>query len=427
MLSAASLRTPKYRHHKAKDLAVVTIAGRDIYLGKYGSPDSKRAYRRLVGEYLQYHAAPIQAATVRITVIEVIAAYLKYARDYYRKEGKVTREYGLIVDSCKFVRALYAEVPAIDFGPLALKVVRQLMIDADHSRQYINKNIGRIRRMFKWAASEELIPASIPQSLSMVSGLKRGRTKARETSKISPVDDAVVDATLPHLSEVVADMVRIQRITGMRPQEICLLRPIDLDRSGDVWLYRPESHKTQHHGRERIIFLGEKAIAVLNKYLARDAELYCFRPVESEQKRRAIAHLRRKTPLVCGNVPGSNVKPQPKRKAGNRYNTDSYRHAIHRACDLAFPAVGNLARERHETRKNFLSRLTDEERIALRNWQSARRWSPNRLRHSAATEIRRMFGLEAAQVVLGHAAADVTQVYAERDVQKGIEVARKIG
>jgi site-specific recombinase XerC len=54
-------------------------------------------------------------------------------------------------------------------------------------------------------------------------------------------------------------------------------------------------------------------------------------------------------------------------------------------------------------------------------------WAPNRLRHSAGTEIRKRFGLEAAQVTLGHASADVTQVYAERDAKLAAEVARKIG
>jgi len=81
------------------------------------------------------------------------------------------------------------------------------------------------------------------------------------------------------------------------------------------------------------------------------------------------------------------------RTVGKQYDTASYRRAIHRACDKA----------------------------------DTERWSPNRLRHSAATEIRRRFGLEAAQVTLGHAAADVTQVYAERDYQKAADVMREIG
>jgi integrase len=113
------------------------------------------------------------------------------------------------------------------------------------------------------------------------------------------------------------------------------------------------------------------------------------------------------------------VKKKPKRTAGKHYTTASYRRAIHRACDLAFPHL-----DLGETKA---SELPPAQLAELRAWQSSHRWSPNRLRHSAATEIRRQFGLEAAQVILGHAAADVTQVYAERDMLKGIEVARKIG
>jgi site-specific recombinase XerC len=71
--------------------------------------------------------------------------------------------------------------------------------------------------------------------------------------------------------------------------------------------------------------------------------------------------------------------------------------------------------------------LTPDQLAELKKWRSEHRWSPNRLRHSAATKIRRQFGLEAAQCVLGHSNAAVTEVYAERDLQKAVEVARKIG
>ena len=60
-------------------------------------------------------------------------------------------------------------------------------------------------------------------------------------------------------------------------------------------------------------------------------------------------------------------------------------------------------------------------------WRKSHRCHPNRLRHSAATRIRKAFVLEAAQVVAGHARADVTQVYAERDLSRAIEVMRQLG
>jgi integrase len=199
-------------------------------------------------------------------------------------------------------------------------------------------------------------------------------------------------------------MVRFQQLTGCRPVEVCLLRPCDVDVSADVWLYRPESHKTEHHDRHRLIAIGPRAQAVLRPYLLRDKTSYCFVPVESERQRREAMHAKRKTPLSCGNVPGSNRKRKRLRFPGSRYTTDSYRRAIARGCLLA-----NRQREEKE-QKDLLPK-----------------WHPNQLRHSVATTVRRTFGLEASQVVLGHSKADVTQVYAERDWRLAAEVMRKIG
>jgi integrase len=293
------------------------------------------------------------------------------------------------------------------------------MIEDALSRTYINDHLGRIKRMFKWGVGEQLIPAATYEALKAVDGIRKGRTAARETDPVEPVEDAIVDTTLEHLPQVVADMVRLQRLTAMRPAEVCVIRPRDIDRSGEIWTYRPESHKTEHHDRDRIIFIGPKAQALLLRYLARDSAMYCFRPIDSEAKRRAEVHTNRKTPLSCGNRPGSNRMSKPKRTVGECYTTASYRRAIHRACDKAFPhpKLG------YKLRSSF----TDAEKKELRDWQSQHHWAPNQLRHTAATEVRSKFGLEEAQIILGHSKADVTQVYAERDIAKGMEVARLIG
>ena len=293
------------------------------------------------------------------------------------------------------------------------------MITKRLSRRYINGLVDCIRGMFRWGAGEQLVSASVPQALAAVAGLRRGKTEARETSPVLPVDDATVEATLPHLPETIADMVRVQRLTGMRPQEVCLLRPRDLDRSGDVWIFRPQWHKTEHHGRGRIVLIGPQAQAILLRYLARDADMYCFRPVDSEAKRRAAQHAVRKTLLSHGNRPGTNVKRHPRVQPGDRYDVAAYRRAIHRACDLAFCHPEMLGVNERE--------LSASQLIELKKWRSSHRWSPNRLRHAAATTIRKQFGLEAAQVILGHAAANITELYAERDLAKGVEVARLLG
>jgi len=284
-----------------------------------------------------------------------------------------------------------------------------MMIDAGHSRRYINDNIDRLRRMFRWGASEELIPAAVYESLRTVESLPKGRSEARETDPVEPVDDVTVESTLVHLPPVIRDMVQLQRLTGARPTEVCILRPNDVDRSDDVWRYVPESHKTEHHGRSRVIFIGPRAQDILRPYLLRESTAFCFQPKESERKRLDARHAARTTPLSYGNKPGSNRQRKPRRTAGDRYDRNSYRRAIHRACDKAFPPKQEL------------------EGDALKEWQSAHRWSPNQLRHTAATDIRKRYGAEAAQVILGHAKLNTTEIYAERDLSKAMEIARQVG
>jgi integrase len=400
---------PKYRKHRSSGQAVCTIHGRDHYLGPHGTKASKLEYDRLIAEWLVSGRNPLGTAPDELTVVELCARYLKFASTYYRKGGKCTGEVPPIKAMIKILVPLYGKKPCSEFGPLALKAVRHQMIGAGCSRSYANAQIARIKRMFKWASSEQLLPIEMFQTLASVAGLRRGKTDARETDPVMPVADELVESTLPHMGSVVADMVRLQRITGMRPAEVCIVRPCDIDRTSTVWVYRPESHKTEHHGRERRVFIGPRGQEILLRYLARDSQAYCFRPCDSVAKQRADRAANRKTALSCGNVPGSNRVRKPKRQAGERYDTCNYRRAVYRACDKTFPAPAGL------------------EDKALAEWRDSHRWAPNRLRHSAATEVRREFGLEAAQVILGHAQASVTQVYAERDLLKGLEVAAKIG
>ena len=150
---------PKYRHHRASGQAVVTFDGRDYYLGPWQSKASRIEYDRLIGEWLQNgRTFPPGSGVSDITVVELINAYRKFANRYYVKDGQRTREAGLITETLtRFVQPLYGRTQAAEFGPLTLKAVRNLMIDAGHSRGHINKNVDRIRRMFRWAASEELI------------------------------------------------------------------------------------------------------------------------------------------------------------------------------------------------------------------------------------------------------------------------------
>ena len=388
-------RIPKYRLHKGSGQALVQINGERIYLGVYDTPESHERYHRLIAEYLSTGQTPTRhsdpADTPALTVNKLILAYFEFALTYYKKDGQPTGEITAIRSAMRRLRELFGATTASEFGPKSFKLVRERMINEGLSRTYVNDSMGRISRMFRWAASEEMLPVTVYQALATVPGLRRYRSQAKETVPVAPVSDAVVESTLPHLPQIVADMVQVQRLTGCRPQEICLMRPADIDRTDDVWCYIPERHKTEHHGRQRAIFFGPKAQEILRPYLLRPAEDHCFSPEESETQRSRIRRERRQTPL---RKTTDRKRERPRqRPPGKHYNTASYRRAIHRACEKA----------------------------------GIERWSPNQLRHSAGTEFRRLFGIEAAQVILGHAQADVTQVYAERDLSRARGIMGQIG
>jgi len=120
----------------------------------------------------------------------------------------------------RILRTTHGATPVSDFGPRKLKPLQSEMIDLGRSRAYVNANIHRIRRAFRWGVAEELVPAAVHEALKAVPGLRKGRTKARETKPFPTVAADVVDANLPHLPAVVAYMV-----TGCRPAEVCLVRP----------------------------------------------------------------------------------------------------------------------------------------------------------------------------------------------------------
>jgi integrase len=401
---------PNYRKHKPSGLSFVELSGTRIYLGPYGTKTSKQAYDRAIAEWLA-NGRRLAGHADGLTIVEMCDRYRKFAEKYYVKNGQPTCLHR-IKQAMKSLREIYGREPAAKFGPIGLKAVRERMIARDLSRHYINQLIDCIRRAFKWAAAEELIPAAVPQALSMVAGLRRGKTTARETAPVTPVDGSTLAATLPHLSQVVRDMVEVQRLTGMRPAEVCAMRPMDLEHRADgMWVFHLASHKTEHHGRRRTVAIGPRAHRILSGYLERAPSEHCFRPIDAELARRAARHAARTTPVSCGNRPGTNVRLRPKRTPGDRYDVSAYRRAIHRACDKAFPAPADMTADFR----------------TLAAWQREHRWSPNRLRHAAATEIRRKFGLEAAQTILGHANMRTTEFYAERDLAKAMEIARSVG
>lgn len=393
-MSAVSSRTPSYRHHKPSNQGVVTLGGRDFYLGRYNSAESRAEYDRLVAEWLtngrRVPASP-SGPSSDLSVNEVLLAYLGHADSYYVKNGKPTVEPGNIRLAIRPLRQLYGHTNAREFGPLGLKAVRKAMIDSGLCRSEINRRVGRLVRLFKWAVSEEMIPPSVHQALQTVPGLRHGRADVRESKPVKPAPEGFVEAIRPHVARQVWAMVDLQRLSGMRPGEVVSMRTIDLDRTGRVWVYKPESHKTEHHGKARIIQLGPKAQAILGPWLRPDLASYLFSPAEATAERLATLRTARKTPVQPSQR--SRAKAKPAKTAGSAYTVESYRRAIAYGCKRA----------------------------------DVPRWHPHQLRHSAATQLRKEFGLDVARAVLGHSSPAVTEVYAELDLTKAADAMQRIG
>ena len=386
----AAPKAPSYRLHKPTGQAVVTLAGKDRYLGRHGTPESVAEYGRLVGEWM-LNGRRAAATASDLTINELLVVYLDFADGYYRKNGEPTPEPAGLRLSFRPLRQHYGHTEVGEFGPSRLKAVRQAMIDARLCRPEINRRIGKIIRAIKWGVEAEMVSPTVLHGLKAVPGLKRGRTEAREPAPIRPVPDALVDAIRPHVSRQVWAMVDLQRLTGMRPGEVCIMRSSDLDTSGHIWLYTPQTHKTEHHGRERPIFLGPQAQAVLRPWLREEGTAYLFSPAEARVERFISMRENRKTPVQPSQR--DRRKPKPDRLPADRYDPRSYHHAVRYGC-----AKANVPN-----------------------------WHPHQLRHNAATRLRKEFGLDTARAVLGHSSTAVTEIYAELDRDKAAEAMALVG
>jgi integrase len=332
-----------------------------------------------------------------ISINEVLLAYMNFATAYYSKDGEPTKELESMREALRALRQLYGHMPAADFGPKGLQALRQHLVEKGLCRNVVNHRVSRIKRMFKWAVAEQLVPPSVHHGL-----------QARETEPVRPVPDQWIEALLPFLTPIVAGMVQVQRLTGMRPCEVVLMRACDLDRTGEVWVYEPTSHKNRWRGHRRLVPLGPRCQEVLRPFLSRSEDAYLFSPRESEawrrNHRRPVARGQRRTPIYPSELRArekaklARRRRQRKRPPRDRFDTASYRRAITYAIRKARGAGVEVGH-----------------------------WHPGQLRHSRATEIRQSAGIEAAQVVLGHARADVTQVYAERNLELAKRIAKTTG
>jgi integrase len=399
-------KLPSYRLHKATGQAVVVHKGRSYYLGKFGTPESRIAYDLVLTDILARRSSTASppptppesappAAGAPLLVSELVLSYWQFATGYYVKNGRPTGELHPLRSALRLLRRHYGDLSVTTFGPLAIRELQQAMIcepvtrrvkvigpddivtfetkvvRVGLSRRTINKQIGRIKRVFRWAVAEQLLAPDVYAAIREAPGLKKNRSSAREKPRVRPVAVENFEEALKRVPAAVAAMARVQWFSGCRPQEIVLMRARDIDRSSPVWEYRPPVYKTDHvndnddEALERVVFLGPRAQAEIAPLLAAARGGYLFRPGRPPRQR----------PTSAGGTEPCTRSPR------KHYTVAGYRQEVQRGCRRAGVPV----------------------------------WSPNQLRHAAATRIRKEFGLEKVQAVLGHRELGVTQVYADVD------------
>ncbi len=271
---------PMKPHATGQGVVRWTVGGREHsrYMGQWGSDEAATAYRRFQMEWAASATPPTATSGRGLLVCELIERYLDHVERYYVQDGKPTSEqYGQRA-AMRVLHALYHDSPARDFSPGNLRVCVQSMVEQGWARNTINQHTWRITRCFGWAAGQDIVPPDVPARLERVDRLQPGRTEAPDMPPVEAVLHADIETVIkhvepryPHRAAVLADLIRVHRLTGMRPGELCRMTPEAVDRRGRVWCYRLWVHKTtfrQIRKREaREIRIGPRAQAILGPRL----------------------------------------------------------------------------------------------------------------------------------------------------------------
>lgn len=420
------MKIPKYRKHKNGQAVVQHKSLRSpenkdgrIYLGKHDSPESKRLYeefvRRLLASESMAEALPPNPNSPR-SLVEIALPFLEWSKSHHDKRQFMgyKRAVELLVEREKFATILVHE-----FRPAMLMEFQEYLIAKEHApgkryaRKYVNKVTTRVKYLFKWATARDLVPPSVYHGLLSVDPVRQGQHRVKEAPKVLPAAKFHADALLPYLPPTVAAMVQVQYYCGMRPGEVCVVRRCDLDMSGDIWFFKPATHKNEWRGQALHKAVPKAAQGILTPFFRPDANEYLFRPSDAlewwrEQRRTNPTKERgtKRYPSEAARLERQREERIARRRKslkpsrwqpGERYTTHSYRRAVDYGFKRAEKAGVDIPR-----------------------------WTPNQLRHTIATEISRFLGEQSAQRWLGQECLETTGIYVERDKAELIEIAKKL-
>lgn len=242
--------------------ARVLIRRRYHYLGPWDSAEARQRYGELIAAFL---SSP--SRSVVITVHGLIAEFMEWAKSEYR-QARAGSAHGGEATNLKYplriVGEMYGTLEAGDFGLPQLAKVQDAFAGRGWTRRSVNRQINRVRSCWAWGASRGHVSPECAAALKLLRPIREGSGRVTEKPDVraAPIDH-VRAAAASASPAVVGEMIEMLLLTGMRVGELVRMRPVDIDRSGRVWLYQLEQHKTAHKAKTRIIAIGPRAQRVL--------------------------------------------------------------------------------------------------------------------------------------------------------------------
>ncbi len=395
-------RSPKFPptiHTHKKGYAFVRVAGVERRLGPPGSDQARAAYAQVCAE-LQAHGGRLTPPDVQgdhVTVLDVCVRWFsEHAAHHYSERSREVEQYR---HALRPLRRLFGHLPATAFGVDQLEALQRALASGSWmteeekaarqkttrrlgwSRGVVNRQIVRVRTVWRWAERRRLVPEGRWAALCAVPGLSKAAKGVRHSPRPTPTSREDLDAVLPDCPPAVGAALELQWLAGMRSCEVRGMRTQDVDRSGDVWFYKVRPDYDKNSWREdhapRVVPLGPECQRVLAPWLRDgDAEGYVFRPQKQRRRR-----------------PGDHVAYR-----NTCYSRTGYAQAVRRACELASVRLGRTVKI-----------------------------IPYGGRHAAKDRITRAAGADAARAQLGQRSIEMTSHYGSLDLEHASEVMKKIG
>lgn len=399
------------RHHKASNRGIVRckalFGSKPLYLrGPYKSPamwehwaEVQKLAERTLGQKATKRIVRARAGTIAAMFTAYYTTYC--TRLNYQDKRNSKRALDVVAGK-------YGGLAPDDFDPVCLEECREAMVELGWSRAFVNRQVGKVRRAFKWAVTKGHCTTETYGALRLLEGLKRGWTKAPECAAVQSVEWPAVKRLLPFVPKIIADMLELHWLTGMRSGELVSLSTAEIERHGMTWRYVPAHHKKAWRGEKRTIYFGPKARTILKAYMHRDGFLFC--PADAIAARYESRRSRLK-PLPNG----THRKPPRIRKTRPHYTTASYNKAVRYGfiqLGRSLGLTGRPAKGQH-----------------VKHWLAPKRvkyFHPYQLRHSRATLTREAYGIEGSQAQLQDTFS-AALVYAEKSDALSRRIAQETG